>query len=55
LPQPIIRGDEVSIKISPEIYENGLAVCKQNLRGRLLLNKGGKPYTTKEVQQKLEK
>jgi len=55
LPQPIIRGDEVSIKISPEIYEKGLAVCKRNLGGRLVLNKGDKPYTTKEIQQKLEK
>jgi len=45
----------VSIKISPEIYEKGLAVCKRNLGGRLVLNKGDKPYTTKEIQQKLEK
>jgi hypothetical protein len=45
----------VSIKISPEVYEKGLKACKRNLRGRLVLNKGDKPYTTKEIQQRLEK
>lgn len=52
-PLPVIRGDEVSIKITPALYEKGLTVCKRNLRGRLVLNKGDKSYSTKEVQQKL--
>ena len=45
LPQPLIRGEQVSIKITQDVYEKGTAVCKHNLRGRLLLNKGDKPYT----------
>jgi len=42
LPQPLIRGETVSIHISQDIYKNGMAVCKRNLRGRLVLNKGDK-------------
>jgi hypothetical protein len=29
--------------------------CKINLRGRLLLNKGYKPYNTREIETKLQK
>ena len=32
-----------------------MAVCKTNLRGRLVLNKGDKPYATKDIQLKLQK
>jgi len=49
LPQSLIRGETVSIKITQDIYEKGMAVCKTNLRGRLVLNKGDKPYATKEI------
>jgi len=55
LPQPLIRGERVSMKITQDIYEKGMTVCKTNLRGRLLLNKGDKPYATKEIQSKLQK
>lgn len=54
-PQPLIRGEIVSIKITQDIYEKGMAVCKRNLRGRLVLNKGDKPYATKDIQMKLQK
>jgi len=54
LPQPLIRGKSVSIHISEDIYEKGMAVCKRNLRGRLVMNKGKKPYTTKDIHTKLQ-
>jgi len=54
LPQPSIRGETVSIRISQSI-EQGIDVCKRNLRGRLVLNKGDKPYTAKEIEAKLQK
>jgi len=55
LPQPLIRGESVSITISQQIYEKGLEICKHNLRGRLVLSKGDKPYTTKDIHLKLQK
>lgn len=54
LPQPTIRGETVGIKITQGIYERGMDVCKSNLRGRLVLNKGDKPYATKEIAEDLE-
>jgi len=30
-------------------------VCKRNLRGRLVLTKGDKPYASKEIEDKLKK
>nr|ABE93038.1 N-6 Adenine-specific DNA methylase [Medicago truncatula] len=55
LPQPSIKGKQLSIKISQPIYEKGVDYCKRNLRGRLILNKGDKPYTSSEIHQRLQK
>jgi hypothetical protein len=33
LPQPVIRGENVSIKILQQIYEKGTTYCKRILRG----------------------
>jgi len=55
MPKPLIRGESVSITITQQIYEKGLEICKHNLRGRLVLNKGDKPYTTKDIHLKLQK
>ena len=55
LPKPLIRGEKVSITITQHIYEKGMEICKHNLRGRLVLNKGDKPYTTKDIHLKLQK
>lgn len=55
LPEPLIRGESVSIQISHHVYEKGMTVCKWNLRGRLVLSKGDKPYTTKDIHLKLHK
>jgi len=55
LPQPLIRGETVGIKITQDIYEKGMAVGKRNLRGQLILKNGDKPYAIKEIQFKLHK
>jgi hypothetical protein len=55
LPQPSIRRETVSITISQDMYEKGMAFCKRHLCGRLVLNKGDKPYLTRDIQLKLEK
>jgi len=55
LPKPLTRGESVSITITQQIYEKGLEICKINLRGRLVLSKGYKPYTTKDIHLKLQK
>ena len=55
LPQPSIRGEKVSITISQEVYEKGMAFCKRHLCGRLVMNKGEKPYLARDIQLKLQK
>ena len=55
LPQPLIRGESVSIHISQHVYEKGMEICKRNLRGRLVLIKGDKTYTAKDIHSKLQK
>jgi hypothetical protein len=53
LPAPAIKGEELYIKITQSEYEKGLEDCQKHLHGRLLLNKGEKPLTTKELKTKL--
>jgi len=55
LPHPTIHAETLSIKITQGTYERGMDVCKSNLRGHLVLNKGDKPYATKEIESKLKK
>jgi hypothetical protein len=55
LPIPYIRGETLGIKITQDFYERGRDFCKTNLRGRLVLSKGDKPYTTKDIESKLQK
>jgi len=54
LPSLIVRGETLSIQISQETYARGIEVCKCNLRGRLTLSKGDKPYGYREVLTKLQ-
>lgn len=49
LPVPSIRGDMLSVKITDDVYARGLDFCKTNLRGRLVLNKGDKPFSSKDL------
>jgi hypothetical protein len=39
----------LSIKITEEIYVKGIEAYKRNLHGRLVLRKGDKLYTAKEI------
>jgi len=55
LPAPSIRGETLSIKITSDAYFRGLEACKTNFRGRLILNKGDKPYSSKDLFAKLQK
>jgi len=55
LPLPTICGETLSISISVAAYSRGVDYCKINLRGRLVLNKGDKPYATKDITAKLQK
>jgi hypothetical protein len=53
LPLPAIKGDSLYIKITQSEYEKGLIDCKRNLHGRLMLSKGDKPVTAKDLKAKL--
>ena len=55
MPVPYIRGETLGIKITQDFYERGRNFCKTNFRGRLVLKKGDKPYTTKDIESKLQK
>jgi len=53
LPQPCMKGDLISIKISEDEYAKGVEECRSILRGRLILKKGEKPPTTKQLHETL--
>jgi len=54
-PVPCIKGDALSIRIGQDEYSKGLAECQYALRGRMTLNKGDKPYITRDLASKLGK
>jgi len=54
LPAPTIRGEMLSIQITKDAYLRGLEACRTNLQGRLMLNKGDKPYSSKDLFIKLQ-
>ena len=53
LPPKVYIGDTISFKISQDEYESGLEACWSNLHGRLTLQKGDSPLTTKSLKIKL--
>lgn len=55
LPVSSIRGDMLSVKITDDVYVRGLNFCKTNLRGRLVLNKGDTPISSKDLTARLQK
>lgn len=55
LPRPCLNGDKISIKISEDAYQAGLARCKYSLHGRLLLQKGESPIRVNDLKAKLAK
>jgi len=52
-PSPCIKGDALSIKICQEEYRKRVEDCKNALRARLTLNKGDKPYSARDVRNKV--
>jgi hypothetical protein len=54
LPASIFRGETLSIHITKDAYLRGLEACRTNLRGRLMLNKGDKAYSSRELFSKLQ-
>jgi len=52
---PCIKSDSLSIQIGQDDYVKGMAECQFSLRGRLILSKGDKPYTTRDLASKLGK
>jgi hypothetical protein len=53
LPKPCLKGNTLSIKISEDLYQSRLANCNNYLHGRLVLSKGDKPLSFKELHAKL--
>ncbi|KAM2866225.1 hypothetical protein COP2_022299 [Malus domestica] len=54
LPIPVIRGDQIFVKISKDLYQQQLQSFRTNLIGRLLLRKGTTPLKTAELKSSLE-
>jgi len=53
LPKPSLKGNSLSIKISEEVYQFGLANCNNYLHGRLVLSRGDKLISSKDLRDKL--
>jgi len=54
-PVPCIKGNSLSIRICQDEYVKGLEDYQFALRGRLILSKGDKPYTARDLASKLGK
>jgi len=54
-PSPCIKGDALSIKICQEEYHKGVEDCRKVLRACLTLNKGDKPYSARDLSNKIGK
>jgi len=52
-PQPVIKGDKLSIKIPEHEYEASTDACKLNLHGRIIWPKGATPLTVFDLKKKL--
>jgi len=55
LPTPCIKGDALCIKICQDEYRKGVDDCKHASRARLTLNKGDKPYSARDLSNKIGK
>ncbi|KAK2440164.1 hypothetical protein QL285_011606 [Trifolium repens] len=53
LPKPCLKGNSLSIKISEEVYQSGLANCSNYLHGRLMLSRGDNHLSSKDLREKL--
>jgi len=55
LPKPCLIGSSLSIKISENVYQSGVANCDNYLHGRLVLSRGDKPLPSKELREKISR
>lgn len=53
LPQPVIKGDRVSIAIPEDEYVEGIDACKHNLHARIIYPKGATPLTVFSLRKQL--
>lgn len=53
IPKPSLKGNSLSIKISEDIYQTRLANCSNYLHGRIVFSRGDKPFSSKELREKL--
>lgn len=53
LPKFCLKGNSLSIKILEDVYQSCLANCNNDLHGRLVMSKGGKPLSSKDLYVKL--
>lgn len=53
LSKPTMKGDIVCIKINQDEYNKGFEDYKKKFHGRLIMGKGEKPWTTKDLAIKL--
>ena len=54
-PSPCNKGNALSIKICQDEYRKGLEDCRKALRACLTLNKGDKPYSARDLNNKIGK
>jgi len=53
LPKPCLKGDSLSIKILEHVYQSGMSNCSNYLHGRLVFARGDKPFSSKDLREKL--
>lgn len=54
LPQPCLKDDAISIRVSQYAYYKGINKCKLCLHGRLILPKGSSPVKLGELPKKIQ-
>ncbi|MCI08339.1 pectin acetylesterase, partial [Trifolium medium] len=53
IPQPVVKGDRLSIQIPEDDYLAGMDACKHNLHGRIIWPKGSTPLSAVALKSKL--
>jgi hypothetical protein len=51
LPKPCLKGDSFSIKISEHVYQAGLSNCNNYIHERLVLARGDKTFSSKDLRE----
>jgi len=53
LPKPCLKGNSLSIKIAEDAYQSNLVNCNNYLHGRLVMSRGDKPFSSRDLREKL--